>query len=308
MIVDATRAERASLTELADLEPDEVLALMDVDLPDYRDLYYRWERQQWKVQDIDWTVDAEQWADAFDDLEKRSFLWTNAQFYVGENAVTVTLAPYIDAAPREEHRIFLTTQIVDEARHTMFYDRFNEEVIGVEGKSMAARLAEQKIRLNAGYEKLFYELLPAASRALIDDPGNPDRFTEAIVMYHIIIEGTLALTGQKFVLEYLRRRDLLPGFRGGFTAVARDESRHVNFGVRILKEACAADPRQRKVIENYLVEVLPTTFEVLEPPGGDWSYYEPVGYEPEEVIAFSTNSLEKRLRVIGVNSPLANLA
>lgn len=308
MAVDTTRAERATLEELADLEADEVLAIMDAGLPDYTDLYYRWERQQWRVQDLDFSEDRRQWERDFTDFEKRSFLWAGALFYIGENAVTTTLAPYIDAAPREEHRIFLTTQIVDEARHTMFYDRFYREVLGVEGATLEERLQQQLPRINPGYRSLFYTWLPGAARALREDPANPDRLTEGIVLYHVLIEGTLALTGQRFQLDYLRNKGVFPGFRAGFTAVARDESRHVNFGVRLLKEAVAADPRQKEVIEDYLVEVLPDTFSVLEPPDGDWSYYDAVGYTPEEVIAFSTHSLEKRLRVIGVESPLRHFA
>lgn len=303
-----TRAERATLEELADMEADEVLAIMDKDLPDYRDLYYRWERQQWRTQDLDFTLDRKQWENDFTDAEKRTFLWGGALFYLGENAVTATLPPYVDAAEREEHKIFLTTQIVDEARHSVFYDRFYSEVIGVEGRTMAERLAKQLPLLNDGYRSLFYEWLPKAAQNLRDEPKNPDRLTEGIVLYHILIEGTLALTGQRFQLDYLRNKAVFPGFRAGFTAIARDESRHVNFGVRFLKEAVGTDPRQAQVIEDYLVDVLPTTFQVLEPPDGDWSYYDAVGYTPEEVIAFSTVSLEKRLRVIGIPSPLRHFA
>ena len=39
------------------------------------------------------------------------------------------LSPFIDAAPREEQKYFLTTQQVDEARHAIFFKRFMHEVV-----------------------------------------------------------------------------------------------------------------------------------------------------------------------------------
>ena len=84
----------------------------------YSDLYARWERGNWSATGIDFTADREQWHSDFSELERRAALWNYSMFFHGEDAVADDLAPFIDAAPREEQKYFLTTQQVDEARHS----------------------------------------------------------------------------------------------------------------------------------------------------------------------------------------------
>ena len=61
--------------------------------------------------------DRVEWQEKFSDLERRAALWNYAMFFHGEDSVADNLSPFIDAAPREEQKYFLTTQQVDEARH-----------------------------------------------------------------------------------------------------------------------------------------------------------------------------------------------
>ena len=104
------------------------------------DLYHRWENQNWSTQDLDFTEDAEHWKsmtgvfEGFRTELQRSF----TLFFVGEQAVTDTLSPLVHAAPDEPSRIFLSTQLVDEARHSVFFSRFFDEVIGISGGLSAA--------------------------------------------------------------------------------------------------------------------------------------------------------------------------
>src|SRR4051812_26335731 len=108
---------------------------------DYTDLYARWERGNWRSTEIDFTVDARQWAEDFTEFERKAALWNYAMFFWGEDAVADGLSPYIDAAPREEQKYFLTTQQVDEARHAVFFSRFMGEVAGVGGDGVGGRRA-----------------------------------------------------------------------------------------------------------------------------------------------------------------------
>ena len=293
------RVESASLHALGDLPVDDVVAIMDRPAPDYRQLYYRWERQQWEVGALDFSEDKRQWAEFPPELQ-RSFLWGLSSFYVGEEQVTHTLVPFVDAAPTEEQQVFLSTQLVDEARHTVFFDRFYSEALDEEGSDMKSRLERQTERLNDGFRTLLLEMLPEAAQKIRDEK-TLDALVEGIVLYHIVIEGTLALTGQRFLLNYLRDNDALPGFRQGFTAVARDESRHVNFGVRFLGEMVRKDAHYADVIKVKLEELTPVGLSVIDPPGGDLSYFEPLPYGPEQLTEYALNSLDKRLRAIGVD-------
>jgi ribonucleoside-diphosphate reductase beta chain len=297
-------AELAGLEELGDVPVDDVLGIIDREAPDYRGLYYRWERQQWEAGAIDFSEDRRQWAEEFSPELRRSFLWGLSSFYVGEEQVTNTLVPFVDAAPSEEQQVFLTTQLVDEARHTVFFDRFYSEALEEEGSDMRSRLEAQTERLNDGFKTLLLEMLPAASEKIRRDLNDMDALVEGIVLYHLVIEGTLALTGQRFLLNYARENDLLPGFRQGFTAVARDESRHVSFGVKFLKEMVDSDRRFGTVIEAVLSRIVPISLTVIEPPKGDMSYFEPLPYGPDDLTQFAFNSLTKRLNVIGVELKL----
>ena len=291
--------EATELTALGDVPIDDVLLLMDRAAPDYRQLYYRWERQQWEAGAIDFHQDRRDW-NGFDPALQRSFLWGLSSFYVGEEQVTHTLVPFVDAAPTEEQQVFLSTQLVDEARHTVFFDRFYSEVLDEAGDNMSERLERQAERLNDGFRTLLLEMLPAASEKIRRD-ASLDALVEGILLYHIVIEGTLALTGQRFLLNFLRDTDVLPGFRQGFTAVARDESRHVNFGVRFLADAVRSEARYADVIKTKLEELTPVGLSVIDPPGGDPSYFEPLPYGPDDLTNYALHALDKRLRAIGVD-------
>ena len=297
-------AESAELKQLGDVPVDDVLGIIDRETPDYRSLYYRWERQQWEAGAIDFSEDRRQWLEEFTPELRRSFLWGLSSFYVGEEQVTNTLVPFVDAAPTEEQQVFLTTQLVDEARHTVFFDRFYSEALDEQGNDMKSRLQAQTERLNDGFRTLLLEMLPEASERIRADLKDTDALVQGVVLYHLVIEATLALTGQRFLLNYTRERGLLPGFRQGFTAVARDESRHVGFGVKFLKEMVDQDKRYAGVIQDALARIVPVSLTVIDPPGGDMSYFDPLPYGPDDLTTFAFNSLTKRLNVIGVELTL----
>src|ERR671931_427423 len=86
-----------------------------VDQISYTDLYKRWERGNWRASEIDFAADRVDWHERFSDLERRAALWNYALFFHGEDAVADDLAPFIDAAPREEQKYFLATQQAVEA-------------------------------------------------------------------------------------------------------------------------------------------------------------------------------------------------
>ena len=60
-----------------------------------------------------------------------------SSFFIGEQRVAAELGPMMRAAPDEDMRIFLCTQIADEARHVAFFDRFYAEVGVLESDDLA---------------------------------------------------------------------------------------------------------------------------------------------------------------------------
>ncbi|TAN32539.1 hypothetical protein EPN29_07880 [bacterium] len=299
---DLERIARADLKQLGDIRIDDVLSFIDrgiENMPSYADLYRRWESQQWAVADLDFTLDRQDWLEATD-LERKSTLWSHRLFFNGEERVTSTLAPFVWAAPSPEIEIFLSTQMVDEARHTVFFERWWHEVVGTEARDLQQLLAEIRPDANEGYNTLFYDRLPSAAQRLASNPKDLDAFIEGITLYHIVIEATLALTGQRFELESMREIGTTDrGFYRGFTAIARDESRHVNFGIKVLQEAVRENPeRFAPLIQKTLIECLPLISGTLEPP--DPRYITEFGHTESEILNFAFDSLNKRLRAIGI--------
>ena len=76
---------------------------------------------------------------------------------------------------------------------------------------------------------------------LAAEPEDLETLVEAVTLYHMVIEGMLALTGQHFIIEYNESIGTLPGFVEGFNNVARDEHRHVAFGARFLRDMAERD-------------------------------------------------------------------
>ena len=97
------------------------------ELLDYRQLYELWERQQWLTQELDFSQDREDWH-GFPADERFQRMYGLSSFFIGEQKVTDELGPMMRAAPTEDMRVFLSTQIADEARHVRFFDRFYAEV------------------------------------------------------------------------------------------------------------------------------------------------------------------------------------
>ena len=76
-----------------------------------------------------------------------------SSFFIGEQRVADELGPIMRAAPEEEMRIFLCTQIADEARHVRFFNRFYEEVGVLESDTLTARLEETSPHLNPNFTR-----------------------------------------------------------------------------------------------------------------------------------------------------------
>lgn len=309
------RVERATLPELRSVDIDDVYVHMDYLLqsrPTPMDLYYRWESQQWSARAVDFSEDKVHWdslTGAFEGFRtelQRSF----TLFFVGEQAVTDTLSPLVHAAPDEPSRIFLSTQLVDEARHTVFFSRFFEQVVGLPG-GLSAALAQLRDRTVGGFRVLFDEDLVQVTDAVRLNPHDYGAWIEAITVYHLIIEGMLALTGQKFLLGFAREMGILPGFYTGFTAVARDESRHVNFGVRAIMEAGVRDRSFLDRVEATVFRLLEDACRTVASPDRRFavspSQTPPnLLINPYDVAAFSTHSLTKRLRVAGLSATVCD--
>jgi ribonucleoside-diphosphate reductase beta chain len=298
------RTERSDFQATSDPAVLESADRGEVNLLTYEQLYNLWERQQWATQDIDFTQDRIDWHERIPEGERFQRMYGLSSFFIGEQKVAEELGPMMRAAPTEEMRVFLCTQIADEARHVRFFNRFYDEVGILQADSLQGRLAETSEHVNPEFNQLFDEMLKSRVDGLARRPEDLELLVEAITLYHMVIEGMLALTGQHFILQYNEEVGTLPGFCEGFNNIARDEHRHVAFGARFLREMAQADPKYADAITRTMTEVAPIADGVLQPKWYVEGETEILGASIDETRAFAMKCLERRLKVIGL-APVA---
>jgi ribonucleoside-diphosphate reductase beta chain len=274
-------------------------------LLDYRQLYALWERQNWKATQLDFTVDREQWVMTPREAQE-STIWSLGSFYVGEERVTADLAPFLQAAPAGEIELFLATQLVDEARHAAFFDRFGAEVMCLSADDFRGRMREVEQILLGPWREVFDDGLRDVSKRMQAKPDDLDLFVEGITTYHMVVEGFLAVTGQTLIRDYMVEHSMYPGFCEGFGLVERDEHRHVAFGVRFLRDAIRDDARHRETVERVVLELVPKAAYVFAPPYvTDATDYVSYGYTSRQIYGFAYRTLKRRMKVLGIEIPPA---
>src|SRR6185437_6115923 len=302
MTVSDTRLARIESGDLAGLgraDIDDVIEYVHVPtarLPGYRPLYDRYLRQRWNVNDLDFAEDRVDWAERMTDESRNSFLAIASGFHHGERQVAVELAPLLFGVP-EDYKVFLTSHLEDEARHTVFFDRFYREVVGLEGDGIMDILDGSWPFIQETFVGPF-GLLAYLTDDLRRDPYDKHLQMKYATTYMIWIEGVLALSVMKITLNYARDFKVLPAYYTGFTATCRDEARHVQAGLRFVRDLLAEDP-------NY-VRDLHDTLRPLLTMGADRSgyiYYETLGWSEERVEALFMNQLQRKLAMVGVTLP-----
>jgi ribonucleoside-diphosphate reductase beta chain len=272
--------------------------LSKVKLMDPQQLYELWERQPWQSQTIDFAADRRHW-DAMSDEDKGHIAWNLSSFFVGEERVATQFTGLVGAYETQAEEHFLATQQVDEARHAQHFNRFYEQVVGYDG-TFEDRLERARQDLNEPFKVLFDDKLVDANRRLIEDPSDIEAKVDFVTIYHMVIEGTLALTGQANITKAFEDMGVFPGFLEGFRLISQDEHRHVAYGTWFLQQK-AKDPALRARIAQTLQELIPIAAGVLVPRGVDPTQpYEILGIRSEEVHQFAFTALSRRLKVIGV--------
>jgi ribonucleoside-diphosphate reductase beta chain len=226
--------------------------------------------------------------------------WNLSSFFVGEERVTTQFCGLVMSYESQGEEAFLTTQQVDEARHAQHFNRFYEQVLGIDG-SFEDRLQRARRNLNPAFIEMFDGVLVDWGARLVENPRDIEAKVDFVTLYHMIIEGTLALTGQWVLTDYMERKEILPGWVEGFKLISQDEHRHVAYGTWFLREK-AADPALRRRIAERLTELIPLAQAVLVPSGADANEYVILDFTMQETNTFAFNALNRRLKVIGIDA------
>jgi ribonucleoside-diphosphate reductase beta chain len=291
--------EGSDLKNFTELHIDDVIEYVNTGLrhiPGPLELYRRYLRQRWDVYDLDFSQDVIDWREKMTDVEREVFLRVAQAFHHGERNVEAELPAFMMGAD-EEDKIFISSHIEDEARHSVFFDRFFREVVGVEGESIMDIL-------DASYE---YRTLPGAgitgllsyvADELAKSPYDLRVRVRYATIYHLFIEGVGALSTMKITLNYCRSRGFLPAYYAGFTATCRDEARHVQYGMGFLQGAVREDPSLADEIYDMLRIILD-----LNTATGRPLALEALGLKTEEVRRFNIVQLMRKLTDVGIPLP-----
>jgi ribonucleoside-diphosphate reductase beta chain len=275
----------------------------EVHLHDPQVLYRHWEDEHWSPFDVDLSADSAQWQDM--ESEDRSLvLWALSSLMVAEERITTKFSGLVGAYGTEEEATFLATQQVDEARHMQFYARFQDEVVA-DPAAIGEHVARAREQLSPAFSTIFDEALVQAHERLVEHPDDAGAKVEFVTTYHMVIEGTLGLTAFNFIVRYLERQSLLPGFVEGYSKIHHDEQRHIGYGTWFLREAVRGEPALAEHVRGTLRSLLPAVAEALTPPDSEGTDWDALGASSEEIREFAVSGLSRRLNIVGV--PLDSL-
>jgi ribonucleoside-diphosphate reductase beta chain len=246
----------------------------------------------WDPQALDFSRDRADW-EAFTDVERDFLLRTLALFQAGEEGVTSDLLPLIMAVADEgrlEEEIYLTSFLWEEAKHVEFFRRWLDEV--------ALSTEDLERYLTPSYRHLFLEELPSALNALKTD-RSVEAQIRASVTYNMIIEGVLAETGYHGFRQSLEATGKLPGLLDGIRLTARDESRHIRYGVFLLDRLINDSSDGWQVMNQRMNELLGPAMGVISE---FWEGYDddqgPFGQRMETYLEFAGTQFDRRMKVL----------
>lgn len=264
----------------------------------FRALYEHWERNQWSPLDLDYAEDRESFL-ALDEEARQGFLWIFAHRFHAEFKVATILAPFIIRAPSYETQVVLATQIADEFRHMQSVLRVYAQVFGIGDIDEVRAIADANMDPIA--EVLYGELERWVEP--LETSGDPDRFLQACVAYHLVAEGTIARTAQNLAAEQYERYGSFPGLAAGQRLVARDEARHIGFGVSYARWRMTEDRAHTiAVIEEFVDDFTGLAARMLRDAlagGMDSQVLAGYGVEPERFYQEAMRLWHTRLRSIG---------
>jgi ribonucleoside-diphosphate reductase beta chain len=214
-------------------------------------------------------------------------------FVAGEERVTRELLPVLGAVSDRgwlEDEIFLTAFLWEEAKHAEFFHRWFSEVPG----TPPLRADE----LVPSYRELSERMLPGALQAL-KESGSDEALVAAVTTYCVVFEGGVGEAGFSVFRRTLAEEAAIVGLRGAVGMVAADESRHVAYGVYLLRRLLSADPSLHVVVRRVLADAVPVARAI---PSEMWAKYEqgttPFGVDRSAFLADTERDFQRRLRAL----------
>jgi hypothetical protein len=256
------------------------------DTPELDNLYELAKRDQWNVSvDIDWDIGAREDNDVFarketgvaqteffgklsgtqqKDLLANLAGWTLSQFLHGEQGALLCCGQLVDSVPTIEGKLYAATQVMDEARHVEVFDRYLNKL-------------DKKYPVSTALKKVLDAILAA------------DTWQAKSVGMNILVESLAMGT---FYNMMIQAED--PLLESIVKLTARDEARHVNFGlISLAKEIPTMDEEARAGLEDFGLAAIGILLGQGEEQGLDMSQpYIDAGIDPDDVKNILAPQLE----------------
>jgi ribonucleoside-diphosphate reductase beta chain len=210
--------------------------------PIYRK-YEKAARKAWKVDDLDLDPDAADW-ERLDETRRKALLGVTVRFLAGEQAVTDELVPMLAGAHalrRFDWVMYLSTFLMEEARHAEFFMRWHERVVGVLEPDEVARhflVRGATVDPSGRFEvrDVLHEALPRYGRELLEaavggaEADVERAFVRFAAAYNGFAEGVLTMPSYEIVIDTTELWGAFPTLRQAFRLIMMDEGRHITFG------------------------------------------------------------------------------
>lgn len=215
----------------------------------------------WDPRDIDYSRDAADWK-GLDERQRIGLLGITARFFAGEQAVTKDLLPMIMAADALRHFdwvMYLSTFMMEEAKHAQFFAIWHERVTGLlDPEEIAPYFVERSKTVDPSgrfeIKEVLHDGLPRYGADLTaavqsgDRKTIEERFVKYATLYNGYAEGVLTMPSYEIVIDTVDLWGACPALKEGFRGILADEGRHITFGTTAVRQLVAENPEYEQLV------------------------------------------------------------
>jgi ribonucleoside-diphosphate reductase beta chain len=239
--------------------------------------YEKATRKFWDPKTFDYEADARDW-ELMSGEQRAGILTITVRIEAGEEAVTDELLPMLAAAHelgRFDWVMFLSTFMLEEARHSEFFNIWHRDVAGVATPAEKAAhwpLREHTMdplgRFQVG--EPVYEGIPKYGDTLMAAVRSRDRraieeaFVRFSTLYNTWVEGVLTMPTYEIVMDTTSAWDVLATLRQGFRGILADEGRHITFGTEACRILIGEHPEYEALVHEIIDEYRGNAVGMLE--------------------------------------------
>jgi ribonucleoside-diphosphate reductase beta chain len=221
----------------------------------------------WNPRDLDYSQDAEDWT-RLPEAQRKGLLGITVRFFAGEQRVADELLPMLAAAralDRYDWTMFLSTFLLEEAKHSEFFALWHDRVVGIlephevapyfldRGKTVdPTGRFELKEVLHEGLPRYGNELMEAVRSG--DEAAIEAGFVRFAALYNGFAEGVLTMPSYELVIDTIDLWQSFPALKQGFHRILADEGRHITFGTNAIRLLVEKNPDYETLVHEIFDE------------------------------------------------------